>query len=62
MSPVIDQNKKEKKDFQSKILFKKIGRLYVDEINIKIGFLLGEYKHLTYFTNGFLRYIYYSTL
>ena len=33
----------------------------MDEVNIKIGFLLSEYKHLTYFTDGFLRYIYYST-
>ena len=38
----------------------KNGRLYEDEVNIKIAFLLGEYKHLNYFTDGFLRYIYYS--
>ena len=30
----------------------------MDEVNIKIGFLLREYKHLTNFTDGFLRYIY----
>ena len=39
----------------------KNGRLLMDEVNIKIGFLLRKYKHLTYFTDGFLRYIYYST-
>ena len=32
-----------------------------DEVNIKIGFSSWEYKHLTYFTDGILRYIYYST-
>ena len=36
-------------------------QLYVDEVNIKIALLLREYKYLTYFTDGFLRYIYYST-
>ena len=30
--------------------------------NKKIDFLLREYKHLTYFTDDFPRYIYYSTL
>ena len=39
----------------------KYGRLYVDEVNMKIAFLLGEYKHLNYFTDGLPSYIYYST-
>ena len=39
----------------------KYGRLHVDEVNMKIAFLLGEYKHLNYSTDGLLSYIYYST-
>ena len=48
-------------DFYQKISLKN-GRLYVDEVNIKNGFLLREYKLLTYFTDGFLRYIYITPL
>ena len=52
--------KKETMTFIWKFYLKN-GRLLMDEVNIKIGFLLRKYKHLTYFTDGFLRYIYYST-
>ena len=59
MSPVFDQNKKETMTFIRKFCLKN-HQLYVDEVNIKIAFLLREYKNLTYFTDGVLKYIYHS--